>query len=88
MQQQNVYQKIAPLARENGVSRYAVYLWVRSGSIPAAYIRRDRGVTLVHAEGFRKLLEAGRLMRASGRKLAQDSLSEMVEAISSIAPIA
>jgi hypothetical protein len=32
--QQNAFQKIAPLARENGVARASVYLWIQSGVLP------------------------------------------------------
>ena len=61
---------------------------IQQGLIPAVFIRRERGTTFVHREGFRKLLESGRLMRASGRKLAQDNLSETLHVLHSIAPIA
>ena len=59
--QQNTYRRIADLARDHGVSKSSFYLWVRTGDIPADYVRRDRGVVLINADRLAELINAGRL---------------------------
>jgi predicted site-specific integrase-resolvase len=60
--------KAGDIAERFGVSRDAVYLWIRQGRIPSKCVIRIAGTVRVDCEEFEKHLLTGDLYRRHGRR--------------------
>src|SRR5215469_17190455 len=65
--------KVREIADRFRVSADAVYLWIRQGKIPAACVVRIAATVRVDEEQFERLLRAGALYQARGRKPRSES---------------
>jgi hypothetical protein len=67
------FAKVREIADRFRVSADAVYLWIRQGKIPAACVVRIAATVRVDEEQFERLLRAGALYQARGRKPRPES---------------
>jgi Helix-turn-helix domain len=65
--------KVREIADRFRVSSDAVYLWIRQGKIPSECVVRIAATVRVDEERFERLLRAGALYQARGRKPCQQS---------------
>ena len=79
------FARVREIADRFRVSADAIYQWIRQGKIPSECVVRSGCITCVVVEQFERLLRAGVLYQARGRKPAVKSDTGAEDAVSPLA---